>query len=62
MTVKMIAGPAGTHPGDPVKVEFDPFQPWPGSPYICSPDDRIDAFARVLKRWLRLTGSRSPWA
>ena len=32
--------------GIPSKLNLIPFNPWPGSPYICSPDDRIDAFAR----------------
>ena len=32
--------------GIPSKLNLIPFNPWPGSPYICSPNDRIDAFAR----------------
>ena len=32
--------------GIPSKLNLIPFNPWPGSPYICSPDERIDAFAR----------------
>ena len=32
--------------GIPSKLNLIPFNPWPGSPYICSPDDRIEAFAR----------------
>jgi 23S rRNA (adenine2503-C2)-methyltransferase len=32
--------------GIPSKLNLIPFNPWPGSRYICSPDDRIDAFAR----------------
>ena len=32
--------------GIPSKLNLIPFNPWPGSPYICSPADRIDAFAR----------------
>jgi 23S rRNA (adenine2503-C2)-methyltransferase len=32
--------------GIPSKLNLIPFNPWPGSPYVCSPDDRIDAFAR----------------
>ena len=32
--------------GIPSKLNLIPFNPWPGSPYKCSPDDRIDAFAR----------------
>ena len=32
--------------GIPSKLNLIPFNPWPGSPYICSPDERIEAFAR----------------
>ena len=32
--------------GIPSKLNLIPFNPWPGSPYICSPDERINAFAR----------------
>ena len=32
--------------GIPSKLNLIPFNPWPGSPYICSPDDRIEVFAR----------------
>ncbi len=36
--------------GIPSKLNLIPFNSWPGSPYTCSPDDRIDAFAkRALK-------------
>ncbi|WP_238531129.1 23S rRNA (adenine(2503)-C(2))-methyltransferase RlmN [Candidatus Puniceispirillum marinum] len=36
--------------GIPSKLNLIPFNPWPGSPYVCSKGDRIDAFAkRVLK-------------
>ena len=36
--------------GIPSKLNLIPFNPWPGSPYICSSDERIEAFAkRVLK-------------
>ena len=36
--------------GIPSKLNLIPFNPWPGSPYRCSSDDRIEAFARkVLK-------------
>ena len=31
--------------GIPSKLNLIPFNPWPGSPYICSPNDRINAFA-----------------
>ncbi len=32
--------------GIPSKLNLIPFNPWPGSPYKCSPDDRIEAFAK----------------
>ena len=36
--------------GIPSKLNLIPFNPWPGSPFVCSKDDRIEAFAkRVLK-------------
>lgn len=36
--------------GIPSKLNLIPFNPWPGSPFVCSKGDRIDAFAkRVLK-------------
>ena len=36
--------------GIPSKLNLIPFNPWPGSPYECSPDERIEAFAaKVLK-------------
>lgn len=36
--------------GIPSKLNLIPFNPWPGSPYVCSSDDRIEAFAKkVLK-------------
>jgi 23S rRNA (adenine2503-C2)-methyltransferase len=31
-----------------VKVNLIPFNPWPGSPYLCSSNNRIHAFARIL--------------
>ena len=32
------------------KLNLIPFNPWPGSPYVCSSEDRINAFAnRVMK-------------
>jgi len=35
--------------GIPSKLNLIPFNPWPGSPYICSSDERIESFAkRVL--------------
>ena len=36
--------------GIPSKLNLIPFNPWPGSPYVCSSEDRINAFAnRVMK-------------
>ena len=36
--------------GIPSKLNLIPFNPWPGSPYMCSSEDRINAFAnRVMK-------------
>ena len=36
--------------GIPSKINLIPFNPWPGSAYTCSSDERIEAFARkVLK-------------
>ena len=36
--------------GIPSKLNLIPFNPWPGSPYECSSDKRIEAFAaKVLK-------------
>lgn len=33
----------------PVKVNLIPFNPWPNSPYECSSNNRIHAFARILQ-------------
>jgi 23S rRNA (adenine2503-C2)-methyltransferase len=41
--VKLIAG-------IPAKINLIPFNPWPGSPYECSDERTIEAFAAVLKR------------
>jgi 23S rRNA (adenine2503-C2)-methyltransferase len=35
--------------GLPVKMNLIPFNPWPGSPYECSSNNRIHAFRRVLQ-------------
>ena len=36
--------------GIPSKLNLIPFNPWPGSPFACSPEGRINAFAnRVMK-------------
>ena len=34
--------------GIPSKLNLIPFNPWPGSPYICSSDERIEAFAKLV--------------
>ncbi len=34
--------------GIPAKINLIPFNPWPGSNYICSSDERIDKFARIV--------------
>ena len=36
--------------GIPSKINLIPFNPWPGSPYECSSDDRIEAFAAKVLR------------
>ena len=36
--------------GIPSKLNLIPFNPWPGSPYICSSDERIEAFAKRVLR------------
>ena len=32
--------------GIPSKLNLIPFNPWPGSPYVCSSDERIAAFSK----------------
>jgi 23S rRNA (adenine2503-C2)-methyltransferase len=32
----------------PAKINLIPFNPWPGSPYTCSSDERIEAFADII--------------
>ena len=34
--------------GIPSKLNLIPFNPWPGSPYVCSSADRISAFAKRI--------------
>jgi len=36
--------------GIPSKLNLIPFNPWPGSPYVCSSGDRINAFANRLMK------------
>jgi 23S rRNA (adenine2503-C2)-methyltransferase len=36
--------------GIPSKLNLIPFNPWPGSPYFCSSDERIAAFAKRVLR------------
>jgi len=42
--------------GIPAKINLIPFNPWPGSPYVCSDWERIERFAEVVNR----AGSASP--
>jgi 23S rRNA (adenine2503-C2)-methyltransferase len=35
--------------GIPAKVNLIPFNPWPGSPYACSSNNRIHAFAAIVE-------------
>lgn len=39
---------AGLLEGLNVKVNLIPFNPWPGSPYVCSSNNRIHAFGNIL--------------
>jgi 23S rRNA (adenine2503-C2)-methyltransferase len=32
----------------PAKINLIPFNPWPGAPYECSPDERIRAFSAIV--------------
>ena len=41
--VKLLAG-------IPAKINLIPFNPWPGTPYVCSDWDTIEVFAEVLNR------------
>ena len=36
--------------GVPAKINLIPFNPWPGSPYVCSDWGAIEAFAAILNR------------
>lgn len=36
--------------GIPAKINLIPFNPWPGSPYVCADWDRIEAFADIVNR------------
>ncbi len=36
--------------GIPAKINLIPFNPWPGSPYVCSDWETIEKFAEVLNR------------
>jgi 23S rRNA (adenine2503-C2)-methyltransferase len=41
--VKMIAG-------IPSKINLIPFNPWPGTDYVCSDDETIERFARIVMK------------
>jgi 23S rRNA (adenine2503-C2)-methyltransferase len=34
----------------PSKVNLIPFNPWPGSPYVCSPEERIKRFSAIVRK------------
>ena len=36
--------------GIPAKINLIPFNPWPGSPYVCADWNRIEAFADIVNR------------
>ena len=36
--------------GIPAKINLIPFNPWPGSPYVCADWNRIEAFAEIVNR------------
>ena len=36
--------------GIPAKVNLIPFNPWPGTQYVCSDWDTIEVFAEILNR------------
>ena len=36
--------------GIPAKINLIPFNPWPGSPYVCADWDRIEEFADIVNR------------
>jgi 23S rRNA (adenine2503-C2)-methyltransferase len=36
--------------GIPAKINLIPFNPWPGSPYVCSDWETIERFAAILNR------------
>ena len=36
--------------GIPAKINLIPFNPWPGSPYVCADWDRIETFADIVNR------------
>ena len=36
--------------GIPAKINLIPFNPWPGAPYECADQERIEAFAEVVNR------------
>jgi 23S rRNA (adenine2503-C2)-methyltransferase len=46
--------------GIPAKVNLIPFNPWPGSPYECSPWEDIERFAEVVNRAGYASPVRSP--
>jgi 23S rRNA (adenine2503-C2)-methyltransferase len=46
--------------GIPTKVNLIPFNPWPGSAYTCSSNNRIHAFARIVEAAGHASPVRTP--
>ena len=46
--------------GIPAKINLIPFNPWPGSNYICSSDEKIEKFAQVVLKAGYASPVRSP--
>ena len=44
----------------PAKVNLIPFNPWPGSAYVCSSNNRIRAFARIVEEAGHASPVRTP--
>ena len=46
--------------GIPAKINMIPFNPWPGTPYKRSTDERINSFAQIVNRAGYASPIRSP--
>jgi 23S rRNA (adenine2503-C2)-methyltransferase len=44
----------------PAKINLIPFNPWPGAPYECSDDDRIERFGLMLNEAGYVSPIRTP--